>query len=353
VENNSIHSHELIAEIKSIAAELGKTPTRAEWRRITKQGEGKLERCFGQYTILLQAAGLKPERKTLHEHKVDFSYKRTQIESIVVHELDLKELFRKAGNPPSLKVLVMPDVHVKHRDRKAFSCFLKIAQFFSPHVFICLGDFLDVEDLSHWPSDSMEPRRFIPEVIEGRMVLEEIQKHTPGVIERVFIEGNHEDWIRQAMVAKLPEMFHGLEELGLLPDLKALLDLDAFGYRLIPLNNFLKIGLAHFTHGIYLGNNHARKHLQELKASIYYGHVHDDQSDRSKSILGTLEAASLGCLCRLDAKFLRGRINNWVHACGLFEFFPDGKYSVTIPKIRDGRTSLMGRVFEGEATETR
>jgi hypothetical protein len=160
------------------------------------------------------------------------------------------------------------------------------------------------------------------------------------------LEGNHERWITNAFT-EMPELFDGLAELDIEINLKTLLGLPKFGYDLFPLNDLVQIGRAHFTHGIYTTMHHAKKHLDTFKASIYYGHLHDNQEHNQTSVEGPMEAVCLGCLCRKDAKFLKGKPNNWVHSHGVYEFFPDGSYTFVKPRINGGRMAYNGQVFAG------
>lgn len=277
----------------------------------------------------------------------DIKFTSQKLESFFVHEIDLKSIFKKAGNPEVIRCLAQPDTHVAYMDKQAVGVFLEFAKFYKPHVHIIMGDFLDAEGISHWPNDSMKPRRFIPEVIQARKLLELTVKLTKDCNTRLFLTGNHCDWLRQSMAAQLPELFDGLEQLGMQPTIESLLNLKALGYQIFPLNHFVRIGKANFTHGIYTTDNHPKKHLDVIKQNIYYGHLHDVKSYNSSTMDGPIEAASLGCLCRLDAKFLKGKPNNWVHAFGIFEFFPDGNYTFLCPKIIKGKMSYAGKTFTG------
>lgn len=335
--------HGLVSKLKELASELGRTPKRDEFDQIVTEHQVRKE--FGTYTALLHAAGFKG-RELAKEHKNQkFKYQKSQIESFFVHEVDLAEIFKKAGNPSVIRMLAIPDVHVKNRDVKAVETLLEFAEWYCPHVVLLYGDFLDCEDLSHWEPKDTAPREFIPEVLEARELLEEINRRTPKAVYRVYLKGNHEDWIDQAFAAKLPAFFHGLEQIGLMPDLKALLDLDRLNYDLIPLNHFLKIGKSHHTHGLFTGPNHPAKHLALVKGNIYYGHMHDMKETHEPTINGIIEAASCGHLSRNDAKFLKGRPNNWQHGFNTFEFFTDGSYSRFAIKIFNGRFSFNGKIF--------
>lgn len=332
----------IIQDLQRVAVELGKTPSESEYFTHGRFSETAVKASFKSFDIFLKSAGLVREKLK----PVKFKYKQKKIESIKINEVDLKELFRRAGNPSTLKVLVQPDTHLKFVDPKAIKVFMKFGIYYEPHVHIILGDFLDAEGISHWPSSDLEPRRFIPEVKEGRAFLAYCRSVFKNVIARFFIEGNHEDWLNQAMAAKLPELFDGLDELGLMPNIEALLDFKNLGYELIKLNEFLRIGSANFSHGTLLGPNHSKKHLDAYKQHFFYGHAHDDDDATTTSLNGTMESASFCCLCRLDAKFLKGKINNWTHGFGTIEFTPDGEFTRVTHKIKNGRMSYNGKLFE-------
>jgi hypothetical protein len=351
--------HDLVCAVKELALELRRTPTRREFCGKTRGGEYKITK-FGGYTALLQAAGLEtyddrrctvPDPTAKREAKLVRAYralcsKREQIQGFFRSTLDLAEMFERAGNPPVLKVSAQPDTHAKYRDVPAFNCYLAFLRVYQPHVHLIMGDFVDCEGLSHWPEDSLEPRRIVPEMKLARALLQEIVDATPSASSRLFITGNHEAWIDQAFT-KMPELFDGLAELDIEISLKTLLGLPKFGYELFPLNEIVQIGKAHFTHGLYTGDNHAKKHLKVLKSSVYYAHLHDMQEHNETSMDGNLECGTFGCLCRLDAKFLKGKPNNWVHGHATFEFLPDGTYHWSKHRIYSGRSTFNGQVLDG------
>lgn len=56
--NSADLRHRLVAEVKQVASDLGRVPTREEFRKHSKLGEKAYRRLFGGYSLLLQAAGL-------------------------------------------------------------------------------------------------------------------------------------------------------------------------------------------------------------------------------------------------------------------------------------------------------
>lgn len=270
----------------------------------------------------------------------------SQLQSFKIHHLDLKALFERAGNPKSIKISGMPDTHVKFMDKVAVKSYIEFLKWYQPDVHLIFGDFVDCEGISHWETDDLQPRRLVPEMFQARALLERLTEATPECSTRIYLTGNHEDWIRQGM-GRMPELFDGLDKLDLDITMDKLLDLPRFGYVSFPVNDLVQIGNAHFTHGLYTTSAHAKKHMSVLKCNIYYGHTHDHQVWNETSIYGDMEAASMGCLARMDAKFLRGKPNNWKHGHGVWEVFPDGTYTHYFVPIIRGRTSFAGKVFDG------
>ncbi len=337
----SEQQHYILCKLKELAHELGRVPMRHELQTLLPRVN--IDVLFKTYDNLLACAGLVPI--PTKEKKEKFKYKKSLLESFHVTEANLDEIFEQAGNPDVLKIVAQPDTHVEYMDMYAVGVFLEFLKWYNPHGHIILGDFLDAEGISHWENQSLKPREFIPEVIEARELLAKIVANTPSTVFRFYCKGNHEDWLNQAMASKLPALFNGLEQLGLMPDIEALLDLKKFGYDFLEVNHLLKLGKAYFTHGLYTGANHPKKHLNVIKHNIYYGHLHDVASHQEPSVTGMIEGASCGCLCRLDAKFLKGKPNNWVQGFRIFEFTRDGSFSTYQIRIFNGSFSFGGKVF--------
>lgn len=344
---------ELFQALQELTKTLHRPPSRDEARKHVTGLDHLLVKNQLKFKELLRQAGIIDDNplKAIDEEKLLRRYsalcsKKEQIQGFFRHTFDLEAMFKKAGNPSSLKFVIQPDTHVKFLNREAYNAFLKFLSWYKAHGHLILGDFADCEGVAHWEPDSLEPRRIVPEMKLARSLLKETKDASPETLFWIFLIGNHEDWIRQAL-NRMPELFEGLDELGIDISVESLLGLTQMGFDVFPLNHLVQIGKAHFTHGIYTSMHHAKKHLDVFKGNIYYGHLHDTQSNNQTSLDGPLESASLGCLCRLDAKFLKGKPNNWVNAFGVFEFFPDGTYTTTRPVIMNGRFSYGGVVFDG------
>jgi len=353
-------AHDLVAHLKKLASELGRVPTRVQFCDSFVGGDYKLRHLFGNYGTLISAAGLTPNSEKMDqdprlELKLRKQFekicsKKTLVESFFTHTLNLEELFQRAGNPEILKLNLMPDLHVKHRDRVSFNAYLKFLEYYAPDIHLNIGDFLDCDGASHWPSQVLQPRRLVPEAKDGRLIYDEIRRRTPNCSTYLYCEGNHENWIKQALL-QMPEFFDGLEELGMDITLEKLLDLQKHNIQLFPVNDLVQIGKANFTHGWYAGRTHTKTHMDTLKANIFYGHTHDAQELTVPSINGNLTAASHGTFERKDAPFLKGKPNNWVHGSGCFEFFRDGSFIRNYVTVSNGKIVYNGKLFDGNIIE--
>lgn len=330
----------------------GKTLTRDTYMAwpLRKFSKDTVIRVFKTFAIAIQAAGIdeKTERPRIERPK-KFVYQKPRIDTLAPSNtvrLGFDTVFARAGNPEFIKAIVMPDLHVEHADPYALNCFLEYVHWRNPDLFICLGDFLNAGGLSHWGPDDLSPQRIVPEALKGREILGLINGLLPAHAEKWFLEGNHEDWIRQFLISgKNPQLFDGLAELGYDLTTKGLLGLDALGFKFAPMNQILRVGLAAFVHGLYAGNNHAKSHVDRVKSTIFYGHTHDRKLWVDTGINGPVIAQSLACLCDLRPKFLRGLLNNWEHGFGDFTFFRDGTFTHTVPMITNGRAVIDGKIF--------
>jgi len=279
-------------------------------------------------------------------------YRAPRLENFTVHDTNLKELFRlaKLKETDTLRVLVQPDTHVPEHDVTAVNAFMKFAEWYKPHGYVNLGDFMEMDSVSHWEPKDFRPRRLVPEIEVAKKLLKDLDKALgPQCVYKRFLIGNHEDWLDQLLIAKVPNILDGLDKLGVDLTIQSLLGLKDLGYRVVPLNEILRLGELHFIHGYYTNKHHASKHLEIFGVNLMYGHLHDVQSFSGVSVKGVHEAISIGCLRLLNAPFMKGRPNNWSHAFGIIEYRIDGSYTRYVPIITEGKFSFHGKVFDGKS----
>lgn len=334
--------HDLVSKVKEMAIELGRAPKRDEF--CAKYGYG-YRTTYKSYSVLVKAAALdevsvKAEHK--NELKDQLKIKCKKIESFDLYDASHVLDFSKKD---VLKFIVQPDTHFGHQDDQALAVLLDFAKDYNPDGHIILGDFLDMNPISHWGQDKLEEEYLVDQCLEARQFLSSFKYVTPNCTYKYFNAGNHEDWLRQYLVKNVRHLANRIHELGIEITVQSLLDLNKYGYEYIPFNAILKVLKAHFTHGLYTSSSHAKTHLDKLKGNIYYGHLHDYQCHSQMSLSGVQEAASLGCLSKLDAPFLRGKPNNWMQGFAVFEFMKDGNFSWSFMRIIDGKFSYNGKVY--------
>ncbi len=245
------------------------------------------------------------------------------------------------------KIFVIPDVHLPNEDKKAVACALQVLRWYKPHTVVLLGDVLDLESVSHWLKDkrkASEGLRLEHEFAAGNAFLDKI---TPHCRRLVYITGNHERFLEDA-IERNPE-FDGIIDLD--KNLK-FAERRKKGTEIVYLPKYgdcWNLGKLWFTHGMFTGQHHASKHVLAYGRSIVYGHVHDVQSFVKVSPIDVDDkhiAISLGCLAKKNPHYMRSRPNNWTHACGPGLVRSDGTFNLDAVIISNGVASYAGRTFK-------
>lgn len=256
----------------------------------------------------------------------------------------------KQKPPPTgefTRFFVWPDTHIPDHNPVAVDLALQAMSWFKPHITVILGDFLDCAPVSHWLRNkrlTTEGMRLADDYAVANAMLDDIEERTLDEI--VYIEGNHEDWIRQLIDES--------------PGLAGLIDLSV-GMRFNERRERKKIttyryggmhsigGNVWFTHGSYVTMHHAKKHVESYRRTIVYGHTHDVQEYFSVSpvdIEDKHKGLSMGCLSNKKPEYQKNRPNNWVHAFGLGTVRPDGTFNVNAYEISRGQVSVGLTTFQ-------
>ena len=108
------------------------------------------------------------------------------------------------------------------------------------------------------------------------------------------------------------------------------------------------LGKCAFHHGLYCNDHHAKKTVQRFNRNILYGHTHDIQlfSSHGHTAADVLIGGSLGCLCKVPQKYLRGAPTRWQQAVTVFEFdTATGDFWFNVIRINDHKLVYEGRVY--------
>lgn len=250
--------HRLVAEVKQIASDLGKVPTREEFREHSKLGERAYRSLFGGYTLLLQAAGLAKTAPAFHPNDIF----RAPVEKPVVSQDHT--VVPKSGT--SKRILVLGDLHFPWADMDALcGVYTFIEQNPQIDTVVQVGDLFDMYSWAKFPRSHLlyNPQQEIEIAREmAQEMWSKIQMLLPSA-RCVQLLGNHD--IRPIKKC-----------LELAPELEPFLEFKKFfqfsGVELVEDSREpFELGGISFIHGFLGGlGAHARKFLR----SVVCGHTH-------------------------------------------------------------------------------
>lgn len=233
------------------------------------------------------------------------------------------------------KVIALPDCHIPHNIRlKPIEDFIEDWQ---PDTIILLGDFMNLDPVSHWIIDKkrlVEGKRLKEEYYLANLQIQRFKELSNAKI--VFTIGNHCNWIEQ-YIDKHPEM-EGLIELK-----EHIKGIDEW----VDFNKTYKVGKLWYTHGLYTNEFHTKKTALNMGVNIIYGHTHDIQNyttvapqDRQGH-----SAKSIGCLCSEDLPYMKNRPNKWINAFNYAYIREDGSFNDYTVVLTNGRFTAEGKTY--------
>ncbi len=252
------------------------------------------------------------------------------------------------------KFLALFDTHFGHErkggkklplyDKAAIDATMEFAEDFKPDVVILGGDILDCGALSHWNEQkklSVENLRIKEDAqLAKEILISRVNALKPK--QKVFIIGNHEDWIDE-LIDKIPalEGFLSVENL---------LNLDT--WKVIPHGDYYSLGKLCFIHGDQIGGatNAALNAVTKYERSIRLGHFHQ-YTTASKIASTDIKQVKTGIcvpgLCRKNPKWLETRPNNWTTGF-LWGYVKDnGNFNDYVTIITNGSFIANGKEFKG------
>jgi hypothetical protein len=259
----------------------------------------------------------------------------------------------KTKSVPYKTGVVLPDLHVPKHDAVTLAAVEKYITDERWDYLINLGDFMD------WPFLHVRSKEKLREV-EGERLMEHydvgseiLDRHVKASrrkndnCEFILLEGNH-DYRIEVLIDANPTLEGLLEP-------ERVLEFDKLGIKYVrswSKNELFNIGNAHFHHGLYHNKYHAAKMAAVFDVPIFYGHLHDTQeySEIKQGADKTIAAQSMGCLCKYEQAYLRGRPTRWQQAFGVFWFFPDGYFQHSVVKIFKNRFvgPTNGELYDGK-----
>lgn len=248
------------------------------------------------------------------------------------------------------KLIVLSDMQVPYHSKPALAAIEKYMADEKFDEWLQIGDFMDFHQLAKFTES-------VPEALTHSLrkdydVANEILDRHQSIIRKrnpkakfTLLCGNHEDRVRK--FAERNPQTKGIIDVDINLRLK---ERGIKFVRCYPDGEVYKLGKAYFVHGLFTGQNHAKKHVDSFGVNIFYGHTHQTQS-HSKVMWGknrTLIGESLGCLCNYSLDYVGKNPTSWQHAFAVFYFTPDGFFNHYVVRIFNGRfTGPNGKVYQG------
>lgn len=258
--------HDLLKAVKSLALELGKIPSRDEFVSTTCYTRHHIEKMFGSYTLLTQAAGLKKSPKEESQARKQaikqifekpYSYFQNQTQKSSPEFLHLQEY---------TETICIGDLHAPWIDFDALSLTYALIEKLKPKVIVQLGDSRDFYAYSKFPRShiTLNPKE---EIDQGTKQLSDMWKTIQNIAPKAschMILGNHDIRAHKRLIEQCPT-------LEPLIDLKPLFTFDGVETN-HSTRNPLVIDNITYTHG---HRSKSIQHLQDFESNVVHGHTHN------------------------------------------------------------------------------
>jgi predicted phosphodiesterase len=255
--------HEMLSALKTLASELGRTPTRGELSSRLRGFNYHLPRLFRNYALLLQAAGME----TYNERR------KPKPLGGEIFEVSIDERMASFQPAPSEQpkeyapTLVIGDTHFPFASQRVLDTIYGWALKHQPKRIVQVGDLYDLYGMSKFPK-SMNVYMPQEEQALGRKQAEamwaELRKAAPQA-ECVQLKGNHDLRPMKQTLAHLPALEHVvskyLDELMSFPGVTLISD---------ERQEFVADGV-NYIHGYRSGLG---AHREFMLANVVCGHTH-------------------------------------------------------------------------------
>ena len=297
-------------------------------------------------------------RKTMSDHGLIENVTKLNPKSIIVPKKDnilqtiepidwkIQKTKIKATKEKTFKTyLVTADYHVPHINKVAVNSILKLMEDIKFDGHIILGDYMDMEPISHWLENkkrTLENKRMLTDYVEGNKLLDELDKRLPINADKRYFYGNHERWYYD-----LIEQMPALE--GLL-DPKVELKLKERGYIVYDtINHIERIGRLSFVHGMYHIENYVKKHIDKFMTNVIHADLHSPRFRLAPSPAKEIAIVGycIGCLCDMNPSYMKNKPHQWAHGFGVVYFYDNGFFDVDLKRIVKGKFVYNNKLYDG------
>jgi hypothetical protein len=283
-----------------------------------------------------------PESKTITVQSADSVAELPKIDWKIP-----KSTIKPNSKKPFTTYLVLADTHIPYVNQVAMKSVLKLMDDITFDGFVILGDYMDMEPISHWLQDkkqnkTLEGKRMQNDYIEGNKLLDEFDKRLPKKCDKRYFYGNHERFYYD-LIEKLPALAGFFSP-------KSELHLEERGFTVYDkINHVEKIGKLAFTHGMYHSQNYVKAHLDKFATNVIHADMHSPRFRCAETIARELAFVGycLGCMCDLNPNFMRNRPNKWSHGFGVVYFYDNGYFDVDLKRIVQGKFIFNDKLYDG------
>ncbi len=331
--------HEIVADLKRVAFDLGHSPGREEYREKGKFSDRQVRNAYGAFTVALRAAGMEPKQDRM---RVDPAVKRHEV--AVQRHVDKVEVSKHfesqilpwvgkydRGITGVLQIMVRGDDHSQWVDPWCDEVFWAEAKRSQPDVIVFNGDVFDFYQVS---SHDKNPRRLMTMQSELDFVVTKLLKRARETCPNAQIDlvlGNHERRL----------FYYLCNEAPALSSLRCLRFDDLFCLKEYEINlvarpsflsatskdadNFKRYGPLTITHGTRAGAQPASKEFEVYGTSGISNHVHRNTIWRKRNLHGDHIWLTNGAMCQLKSgeEYIADLIN-WNQ--GFTRAHVDGQY---------------------------
>lgn len=241
------------------------------------------------------------------------------------------------------------DVHYPKIDKPTFRALLEFLKHNRVAGFGFGGDQFDNADVSHHNKGKSRNIKTaaINRDAEGfdREILKPIEALLPRDCEKIYLEGNHCDFIAQ-YIDEHPELEGSIER-------RKTLRLDERSWEFIPCGKSFKKGHLRIVHGECIpggGQAAAKNALHQYCGSVLFGHFHNLQM--ASKVMPHDHNQKWAAYCSpiigsVNASYLRNKPTNWVNGFTVVELQPNGNFNCWPLVVIKGSFSYGGRIYRG------
>jgi predicted phosphodiesterase len=228
---------------------------------------------------------------------------------------------------------VISDIHLPLHDRPALMGAASYLKERDIDMLILNGDILDCSNLTRHSQRKAMRYTWSQELEVARAFFSSLRVLFPK-IPILYLEGNHENWVKQYLVRQAPQLSGDYE-------LEKVLGLDQHDIQWLPEDRVVKYGKLYIMHGHQLriggSMNVAEKVLRKAGVNVMCGHWHQQAYYEKKNLVDEIHACWInGALCDLHPDYMP--YNNHGHGLAIVELLDgDGTFNVTQRKVINGR----------------